>query len=63
MQPGTPALAQEAPNAETNLGAAGMTARATEESEAQTKAEPLVVKLFTDDPNVVIYWITESTGD
>jgi hypothetical protein len=26
-------------------------------------AEPLVVKLVTDDPNVVIYWISTSTGE
>ena len=26
-------------------------------------AEPLVVKLLTDDPNVVIYWIADSKGD
>ncbi len=57
------ALSSDTPNAETNLGAAGVDARATAESEAQTKAEPLVVKLFTDDPNIVIYWIMESTGD
>ena len=25
--------------------------------------EPLVVKLLTDDPNVVIYWIADSKGD
>jgi hypothetical protein len=28
-----------------------------------TPAEPLVVKLITDDPNVVIYWISTSTGE
>jgi anti-sigma factor RsiW len=32
-------------------------------AEAERPAEPLVVKLLTDDPNVVIYWITESKGD
>ncbi|MGD0497618.1 MAG: zf-HC2 domain-containing protein [Bryobacteraceae bacterium] len=26
-------------------------------------AEPLVVKLYTDDPNVIIYWIADKTGD
>ncbi len=26
-------------------------------------ARPLVVKLVTDDPNVVIYWITETRGE
>jgi hypothetical protein len=26
-------------------------------------AEPLVVKLLTDDPNVVIYWITGTKGE
>jgi hypothetical protein len=26
-------------------------------------AEPLVVKLYTNDPNVVIYWITGSKGE
>ncbi len=26
-------------------------------------AKPLVVKLVTDDPNVVIYWITDTRGD
>ncbi len=28
-----------------------------------TAAEPLVVKLLTNDPNVVIYWITDTKGD
>jgi len=27
------------------------------------EAEPLVVKLITDDPNVVIYWIPDRKGD
>ena len=27
------------------------------------KTEPLVVKLETADPNVIIYWIVDSTGD
>ena len=26
-------------------------------------AEPLLVKLITDDPNVVIYWIADAKGD
>jgi hypothetical protein len=26
-------------------------------------AKPLVVKLVTDDPDVVIYWITDTTGE
>ena len=26
-------------------------------------SQPLVIKLFTEDPNVVIYWIAESKGD
>lgn len=26
-------------------------------------AQPMVVKIVTDDPNIVIYWISESTGD
>ena len=26
-------------------------------------AEPLLVKLITDDPNVVIYWIADTKGD
>jgi hypothetical protein len=25
--------------------------------------KPLLVKLVTDDPNVVIYWITDTKGD
>jgi hypothetical protein len=25
--------------------------------------EPLMVKLFTDDPNVIIYWIADGKGD
>lgn len=29
----------------------------------QPKAQPLVVKLVTDDPNVVIYWITGKSGE
>jgi len=30
---------------------------------AEEPAEPLVVKLLTDDPNVIIYWITDSKGE
>jgi len=30
---------------------------------AAQPAKPLVVKLVTDDPNVVIYWITGKSGD
>jgi hypothetical protein len=30
---------------------------------AEKPAEPLVVKLLTDDPNVIIYWITDSKGE
>jgi hypothetical protein len=26
----------------------------------ETPAEPLVVKLITDDPDVVIYWIADT---
>jgi anti-sigma factor RsiW len=29
----------------------------------QQPAEPMVVKLLTDDPNVVIYWITDTKGE
>ena len=29
----------------------------------QPAAEPLVVKLITDDPDVVIYWITDPKGE
>ena len=32
-------------------------------SVAEKPAEPLVVKLLTDDPNVIIYWITDSKGE
>jgi anti-sigma factor RsiW len=31
--------------------------------EPEPPAQPLVVKLITDDPNVVIYWITEGKGE
>jgi hypothetical protein len=30
---------------------------------AARAAEPMVMKLLTDDPNVVIYWIVDETGD
>lgn len=30
---------------------------------AALPAKPLVVKLVTDDPNVVIYWITDTRGE
>jgi hypothetical protein len=30
---------------------------------AEKPAEPLVVKLLTDDPIVIIYWITDSKGE
>ena len=30
---------------------------------AEKPAEPLVVKLLADDPNVIIYWITDSKGE
>jgi len=29
----------------------------------QAAAPPMVVKLLTDDPNVVIYWITDTKGE
>src|SRR5262249_23427576 len=30
--------------------------------EAPKPAKPLVVKLLTDDPNIVIYWLIDNTG-
>ena len=30
---------------------------------AHTQKEPLVIKLYTDDPDVIIYWISEGEGD
>jgi hypothetical protein len=30
---------------------------------AQNQKDPLVIKLFTDDPDVVIYWIADGEGD
>jgi hypothetical protein len=30
---------------------------------AEPPAERLVVKLLTDDPDVIIYWITDSKGE
>jgi anti-sigma factor RsiW len=30
---------------------------------ADQPAEPMVVKLLTDDPDVIIYWITETKGE
>jgi len=33
------------------------------EQTAKTASEPMVVKLLTSDPDVVIYWIVEGTGD
>jgi anti-sigma factor ChrR (cupin superfamily) len=30
---------------------------------ASAAQEPLVVKMFTDDPDVVIYWLIEQNGD
>ena len=30
--------------------------------EPSARAKPLVVKLLTDDPNVVIYWLIDNTG-
>ena len=29
----------------------------------ETPAEPVKVKLLTDDPNVIIYWITDTKGE
>lgn len=29
----------------------------------EPKTEPLVVKMLTDDPNVVIIWLVDQTGD
>jgi hypothetical protein len=38
--------------------------RAAAETPALAPAgEPIVVKLLTNDPNVVIYWITDTKGD
>jgi len=30
--------------------------------EPSATAKPLVVKLLTDDPNIVIYWFIDNTG-
>ena len=30
--------------------------------EPSAPAKPLVVKLLTDDPNIVIYWLIDNTG-
>jgi len=36
---------------------------ATKPSQPATPAEPFVVKLLTDDPDVVIYWISDPRGE
>ena len=38
-------------------------ARKAEEPAPRTEAEPLLVKLVTDDPEVVVYWLVDRTGD
>ncbi len=42
---------------------AGVPARKAEEPAPRTEAEPLLVKLVTDDPEVVVYWLVDRTGD
>jgi anti-sigma factor RsiW len=32
-------------------------------NESPTTADPLVIKMLTDDPDVIIYWIADSKGD
>ena len=38
-------------------------ARQAKEPAPQREAEPLLVKLVTDDPEVVIYWLVDQKGD
>jgi anti-sigma factor RsiW len=38
-------------------------ARRVRHAQPRPPAEPLTVKLITDDPNVVIYWIIDGKGD
>jgi hypothetical protein len=37
--------------------------RAPREKRPAPAAEPLLVKLITDDPEVIIYWVIEKKGD
>ncbi len=60
-----PAPAPAGPDVETDPGAAGMIARATEGGAKEPAApqDQLVVKLLTGDPDVIIYWIADTRGD
>ena len=55
------------PRVENTAPAAGRSARATRARVAPAVAvergEPLMVKLITDDPDVIIYWISDGKGD
>jgi hypothetical protein len=43
--------------------AAGPVASAEVRPEEPSRREPLMVKLLTDDPNVIIYWIADERGE
>ncbi len=53
-----PAAASHAAQAE-----AGRGPTAARRAAPPQPQEPLLVKMFTDDPNVVIYWLIDQTGD
>lgn len=57
-----PAVAIWAPSAPDVFHSAPPPARRVPEIKAAVAAEPLLVKFFTDDPDVVIYWIIDQNG-
>jgi hypothetical protein len=60
--PGPPARASRTARAQRKAGPGGP-ARTWGSAPPLEPAEPMVVKLLTNDPDVVIYWITSTKGE
>jgi hypothetical protein len=67
-EPHPAVIAQAPPKVEAAVGGAGPPARSRRPRRRSVTARPpaqqqLVVKMFTDDPDIVIIWLVDQTGD